>query len=75
MPLNISKNLIRVSQVGVGVKRGRRSETLRGNMTLELKLQLEDAGPEDLVGKNILDRMRQNRNELYLIWETSSAEA
>lgn len=31
-------------------------------MTLELKLQLEDADPKDMVGENILDRGRQNRN-------------
>lgn len=53
---------MRVSQVGAGVGGEGEGETLCENMTLELKLQLQDTGPEDLVGKNILDRVRQNRN-------------
>ena len=53
---------MRVSQVGVGVGGEGGDETLCENMTLELKFQLEDTGPDDLVGKNILDRVRQSRN-------------
>lgn len=46
--------------VGVGGEGG--NETLRESITLELNLQLIDADPKDMVEKNILDRMRQNRN-------------